>query len=107
MPRRTRKCGPRPVPPLDPAKVPISRRVVRIDSRLHESLIAAVLFLRTQDGPQMGLVDAVDEAAADWILSIEDTYNNGEPLPPVSSYDEAELRALRVSLDRRINSGKS
>jgi hypothetical protein len=87
--------------PLDPAKVPIARRVVRIDSRLHESLIATVLFLRTQDRPHMSLVDAVDEAAADWVLTIEDGYNDGKPLPPVSSYDEAELRALRVSLDRQ------
>jgi hypothetical protein len=60
-----------------------------------------VLFLRTQDRPNMSLVDAVDEAATDWVLSIEDGYNDGEPLPPVSSYAAAERRALRVSLDRQ------
>lgn len=83
---------------LNPAKVVLPRRVVRIDSRLHESLIAAVLFLRTRGRPGLGLVDAVDAAAAAWIASIEATHNDGRPLPPPSAYDAAELAALRVNL---------
>jgi hypothetical protein len=93
--------------PLDPAKVPVTRRVVRIDSRLHESLVAAVLFLRTQHRPTMGLVDAVDEAAAAWLAVIEARYHDGRPLPPVSSYDAAELEVLRFSVtQRRADAGE-
>lgn len=85
---------------LSPPKVRVRRRVIRIDAEIYEQLVAAVLFARTRERPHMLVVDAMDEAAAAFVAHTECELNDGKPLPPVSSYDDADVPALREESGR-------